>query len=142
MAVDGLVPTVLGARCAVSSVREGDLFCGKLMKRLMKIGAVGGLIVGMILVVGPTEPIHHQLHKRDLKPYFKRCCCANAEHTECAWADHFGKWWPLHHPGFARLGMILMGASGLALLGIQKWGRKRKIAEPAARAAGIPSVQQ
>ncbi len=107
----------------------------------MKIGAFGGLIVGLILVLGPTEPIHHQMHKWDLKPYFKCCCCANADHTECAWSDHFGKWWPLHHPGFARLGLVLLAMSGVALLGIQKWGHKGKIAEPAAGAAGRPSAQ-
>lgn len=96
----------------------------------MKIGAIGGLVAGMILVVGPTEPVHHQLHKWDIKPYFVVCCCANADHSYCAWSDHFGKWWPYHHPGFARLGLIVLGVSGLALLGIQRYGRKESSAEP------------
>jgi hypothetical protein len=96
------------------------------MKRLIKIGAFGGLLVGLLLVVGPTEPVHHQLHKWELKPYFVRCCCANAAHTECAWSDHFGKWWPYHHPGFARLGWIIMGFSGLAILGVRRFGKPKE----------------
>ena len=96
------------------------------MKRRIKIAAFVGLLVGLILVMGPTEPVHHQLHKWDLKPYFACCCCANADHSDCAWSDHFGKWWPHHHPGFARLGRLVIVVSGLALLGIQWRGRRAR----------------
>lgn len=95
------------------------------VSRLLKVVAAGGMVVALLLVVGPTEPIHHQLHIWDVQPYFVACCCANAAHTVCAWSDHFGKWWPLHHPGFAKLGGLIGAISFIALAGILIWERSR-----------------
>ncbi|MHC4917090.1 MAG: hypothetical protein ACYTGB_16545 [Planctomycetota bacterium] len=81
--------------------------------------SAAALAAGTLGWVGPGEAIDHQLHKWDIKPYFYECCCANEDHSECAWGDHFGGNWMNHHPGISRAGllvMVLAAFNGLAAL--------------------------
>lgn len=82
--------------------------------------------IGLAIMIGPGDALHHQLHKWDIKPYFVRCCCANADHTECAWTDHSGHRWAAHHR-LSRAGFLLATCSAaLAGLGWERLGTQFK----------------
>ena len=68
-----------------------------LKKRLVIISALllPLILISFIAWVGPGQYLHHQLHKWSM-PSFNECCCANEEHSECAWNDHFGHAWSAH----------------------------------------------
>ena len=70
-----------------------------------------GIALGLLVGVGPGERLHHDIHKKNIEPYFRECCCANEDHTQCAWPEHFGKPWRDHHPGISRLGFMFAGGS-------------------------------
>ena len=77
---------------------------------------------GMLCAIGPGDRLHHELHKRGIGP-FKPCCCRNADHTVCAWGDHFGGPWRAHHPRIARLGLPMIGCGVTALAACWLAGR-------------------
>ena len=63
-------------------VTNGTSFISARRNVLICSGAILGIITGLILILGPTEPVHHQLHKWDVQPYFERCCCVyDEDHT-------------------------------------------------------------
>ncbi|MBI5397743.1 MAG: hypothetical protein HZA91_20790 [Verrucomicrobia bacterium] len=93
------------------------------MKTIMITGFVG-MAAGLLVMVGPGDVMHHQLHKWNIRPYFKRCCCANADHSKCAWNDHFGKSWSAHHPGISLAG-FLVAAFSASTAGLA-WGLLRR----------------
>ena len=79
------------------------------MKRLLTVVYGLTVLLGLLLALGPGETLHHQLHKWDIKPYFRECCCADPRHTRCAWGDHFGGPWRRHHPGISLFGFTVLG---------------------------------
>jgi hypothetical protein len=52
-------------------------------------------LLGAVLLAGPSESLHHLLHKHAVWP-FDPCCCAPPGHASCAWSDHFGHPWSRH----------------------------------------------
>lgn len=88
---------------------------------LRRLGVLG-FLVALLGYVGPPASIHHGLHRLHLEPVFRKCCCANEDHTSCGWNDHYRHAWRHGHPGVMKSFWILGGVSLLMLAaGVVPW---------------------